>query len=866
MTQIACTGSDADSTTNPIASSLTTVAEDACVATSLSTAGATFEDDDGFNPLSDTWQQSIQTSTAASGADWTEVFEESLHVVGVTNPVVRYQLTQADVNAGYVRSCIFYTDRAGTETANSGTAEGGTATDATTRASTASLCSAAIPVTNENDAPDGMPVWTLAGSTDAHTGNLVEDMSYSFTATAVTDEDGFDLATAEFSFQRGATVSGTTTWTEAQRSTPSAPMATYTITQADVDAGMMRVCMFYTDEQGTAEGGPDTNGSTLCTREASVDNVNDDPTGMPWLALAARIGNAIVPDSSGNPPSALDQKQTVISVISTGGAVVAGTTGPVLDEDGVPMPGPGTSARMRLAQSIQSSDTASGPWSEVHFSLGDAYRDMLYNISQDAANAGYLRTCIFYLDNYDRLEGIPGKTSATDLETDVTPEERLAGSLCSTPLAVSNANDAPMAVANTVNVFFTRDADDPHVFMADDFPFTDEEDGDSLVSITIASLPAAGTLAVSGTALTSGNLATHGTIAMADIDDLQYYPADGVTQDAAMAYTTFTFNVTDDGDGPGGDTTADRTSTNNAVLTIDLIPPGPITATGMPAVTAATGTAYDENVELTATLGTVVDPNGIDMDTLQWQWRQFDAASGRYLPIAGATEATFTPDEAHGGAFILVCVMFMDEHVNADTGAADPRAEGGTSDVPTLCSDSGRVAQVNDAPTSADATVNVVAGTTTEEAPFAFTAAHFAYADEEGADLASITIVTAPTAGTLRSGDPLAAVTNDTTIMPDAIASLRWHPTAGDTAAQGYATFTFTVNDGNSDSTPANTITINLVPADQTAATGAPTVAAATGTAYDEDVELTASTSGITEPNIHGHQHPELAVAVRRGR
>ena len=71
-------------------------------------------------------------------------------------------------------------------------------------------------------------------------------------------------------------------------------------------------------------------------------------------------------------------------------------------------------------------------------------------------------------------------------------------------------------------------------------------------------------------------------------------------------------------------------------------------------------------------------------------------------------------------------------------------------------------------------------------------------------------------------------------------------------ATDNYATFTFTVpSDGTASSTPANTMMINVVVPGPIAATGAPTVAATTAgeTAYNEDVSLTATTDGISDPN-----------------
>ena len=407
-----------------------------------------------------------------------------------------------------------------------------------------------------------------------------------------------------------------------------------------------------------------------------------------------------------------------------------------------------------------------------------------------------------------------------------TPDPRDEGPLCSAAAQVSNVNDAPASVASSVNVFTITDADSPYTFKAADFPFMDEDVGAQLASLTIVALtvPGGATFTNDGTAVTAAT-----TVQAADIGNLQFYPA--AATEVTRDYATFTFTLSD----------GMLSSSPAATMTIHVIPPGPVPATGMPAVTAATGTAYNEDVQLSAALGTVADDNGINMETLQWQWQQFDAATGTYMSIEGATAADFTPLNAHGGEYIRACLRFMDTHLRVTDEMPDPRPEG------PLCSAPGQVAAINDAPTTADVSVNVAAATTAD-APFAFTAAHFAYEDEEGAELDHITIVTPPANGTLRSGDPLAAVTAGD-IDADAIAGLRWHPPAGAAAAQGYDRLVFTVNDGNSDSAQA-TITINLVPDDQEDATGAPTVTAASGmTAYNEDVELTASTAGITEPN-----------------
>ena len=89
-------------------------------------------------------------------------------------------------------------------------------------------------------------------------------------------------------------------------------------------------------------------------------------------------------------------------------------------------------------------------------------------------------------------------------------------------------------------------------------------------------------------------------------------------------------------------------------------------ASGMPTVTATSGTAYNEDVELTAAIGSVADVNGIDSSSLQWQWYSAPAptsgtpADNDYTAITGATAATFTPLQANVGQYIRACLSFTD--------------------------------------------------------------------------------------------------------------------------------------------------------------------------------------------------------------
>ena len=78
----------------------------------------------------------------------------------------------------------------------------------------------------------------------------------------------------------------------------------------------------------------------------------------------------------------------------------------------------------------------------------------------------------------------------------------------------------------------------PYTFTSTDFPFTDpDSDGETLQSVTVASLPGTGVLKLSGVAVTAGQV-----IAVGQIGNLVFTPAAGGT---GNPYTSFQFTVSD---------------------------------------------------------------------------------------------------------------------------------------------------------------------------------------------------------------------------------------------------------------------------------------------------------------------------------
>ena len=150
-------------------------------------------------------------------------------------------------------------------------------------------------------------------------------------------------------------------------------------------------------------------------------------------------------------------------------------------------------------------------------------------------------------------------------------------------------------------------------------------------------------------------------------------PADAIS--VASNYDSFMF--------AGGSASNAPTGT----VTINMVGASTqMSATGAPTVTAASGPTYNTGVPMTASVVGVVEPNGIAVSTLSWQWQQADApASGvpmasAYSDIAGATatgttSSDFTPLAAHEGKYIRVCASFMDQF---STAASEERCTAGS--------------------------------------------------------------------------------------------------------------------------------------------------------------------------------------------
>ncbi len=511
----------------------------------------------------------------------------------------------------------------------------------------------------------------------------------------------------------------------------------------------------------------------------------------------------------------LDGSADLITTVAQMQTVNASVTG-LSDEDGLPAAG-------QFDFSWQLSTTVGLGWEEAAWDV-NTYAPL----SQDHVNKN-LRLCVFYTDGRGTAEGGDPATEDSRIRT---------ASICSAPVRVTDVNDLPQtSLRHSGAVPASATADNPYRFKASDFLFIDP-DGDMLAAITFDSLIPGGTLTLNGNPVSTGtgNPVTV-TVAQLTAGALAWYPIPG--QQPTGFYATFVYRpVADNDDG------INHTGVN--FMLIDLTSPDQMAATGAPTTSPSASAA--EGARVTANYFGIADLNSIDWRTLRWEWQSAPTpasgtpAVGAYTAIAGATAEAFVITQARTDQYIRVCATFMDRH-------ATPAEEG------PLCSAAVRTTNVNDAPVAQDGFINVPMGATMAS-PYAFKASDFPFADEDGDDLASVTLESLPASGALRNGSA-AAMADDTIAVAD-IADLTYYPASGQSAQSSYATFRFNVTDNGDDPAGTNnasvriaTLTINLITSDPTDATGAPTVTAAlaTDTAYLQDIPLAASADGIIEPN-----------------
>ena len=242
-------------------------------------------------------------------------------------------------------------------------------------------------------------------------------------------------------------------------------------------------------------------------------------------------------------------------------------------------------------------------------------------------------------------------------------------------------------------------------------------------------------------------------------------------------------------------TAEDGTTTKTYTITVtrEVAQTTNTPATGKPTIE---GTAQVDQ-ELTAGQGNIADADGLPATfpgdyTFQWVRVDSDGASNEMY--VGSDSITYTPLAADVGKKIKVKVSFTDDGGTTETRTSDAYPSG-----------VGTTVAANTAPTATDSSV-----TTNEDTAHHFAASEFNFDDTDTSDtLASVTVVTLPTAGALELDGT--TVTADQVVAAEDIGKLVFTP-AQDANGTGYASFTFKVSDGTDESAQAYTMTIDVTP------------------------------------------------------
>lgn len=212
---------------------------------------------------------------------------------------------------------------------------------------------------------------------------------------------------------------------------------------------------------------------------------------------------------------------------------------------------------------------------------------------------------------------------------------------------VVNVNDAPAGTDATVST----NEDTAHTFSAADFGFTDPADSpaNNLSAVIITTLPAAGQLALSGVPVTAGQ-----SVAAANLVNLTFAPA---LHAHGAPYTSFTFQVVDDGGTANGGVDTDPTP-NTLTINVTHVNHAP---TGVPIINGTRTVGQT----LTSDISLIADADGLGAFSYQWK---------RSGVNVGVNNSAYTLLPADYGGFMSLCVSYTDGGGTLETPCSGPDA------------------------------------------------------------------------------------------------------------------------------------------------------------------------------------------------
>ncbi len=399
-----------------------------------------------------------------------------------------------------------------------------------------------------------------------------------------------------------------------------------------------------------------------------------------------------------------------------------------------------------------------------------------------------------------------GTDTLTVLIEDQDPVNSLSNTL-DIDIVVTPINDAPEGTNNTLTVL----EDSTLTFAASNFGFSDTIENDNFAAVTITTLPANGLLELNSTILglpISFPVIAGQTINTADINNgaLVFTPD---SDENGVAYTSFDFQVHDDGGTANGGVDQDQTP-NSITIDVTSVNDTPLgtdntlnTNEDTPLIINAADFGFSDPVDgnnFAAVTVTTLPANG------SLELNGTPVTDGQLISITNISnnELLFVPDPDSNGTTYTDFTF----QVHDDGGTANGGVDQDTMpDTITI-----NVISVNDAPSGTDNTLN-----TNEDTPLIINAADFGFSDPvEGHNFAAVTVTTLPANGSLQlKGTP---VTTGQLISITNISNneLRFIP-APDSFGTANALVTFqvhddggTANNGVDQDTTPKTITIDV--------------------------------------------------------
>ena len=355
-------------------------------------------------------------------------------------------------------------------------------------------------------------------------------------------------------------------------------------------------------------------------------------------------------------------------------------------------------------------------------------------------------------------------------------------------------NDPPVGTDKTLTVLEDMLLD----FTAADFGFSDPIDAaapsgaNAFLAVKITELPAKGTLLLGAVPVVTGQF-----IPVTSLSNFKYRPALNENSLSGQSYTSFKFQVQDDG---GVFRTGIDLDQSPNVITINVTSVNDVPAGANKLITTLEDTAYT----FTAADFGFTDVSDIPSATganslLNVKITNLPAkgilelagspvAVGAFIPAAAIGTLVYRPVlNANGAAFTSFTFQVQDDGTTVDGGVDLDQ----TPNTITI-----NVTSVNDAPAGTNKTV-----TTLEDTTYTFTSADFGFTDPFDLPVntfLSLTISSLPASGTLRLAG--VAVTAGQVFAPSAISTLTFSPVLNENGPT-YTSFMFKVRD---DGTTAN--------------------------------------------------------------